>query len=55
MMVYKMVEKISVKVNGKELSLSEFPSIFIKNTMEGMLRSLRGVDEIKTVEIFFEK
>lgn len=46
--------KVSIKVNGKQIPLTEFPSQFIKNTIIGMLKSLKGVDEkIKDVEIKF--
>jgi len=49
----KMKELI-VKVNGKQITLTEFPSEIIKNTIIGMLRSLKGVDEkIENVEIKF--
>jgi hypothetical protein len=43
-----------VKVNGKKVPLTEFPTEFIENTICGMLKSLKGVDEIKNVEISFE-
>lgn len=49
-----MQETITIKVNGEEIPLSEFPQEFIKNTLKGMLKSLKGVDEIKTVEIHLE-
>jgi hypothetical protein len=45
---------ITIKVNGKNIPLSEFPAEFIKNSICGMLRTLKGVDEIKTVEIKFQ-
>lgn len=48
------MEKMSVKINGEEIPISEFPSDFIKNSICGMLRSLKGVDEIRDVEIKFE-
>ena len=48
------MEKISVKVNGKEIPLTEFHAEFIVNSICGMLRSLKGVDDIKKVEIQFE-
>ena len=48
------MEKMSVKINGEEIPISEFPSDFIKNSICGMLRSLKGVDEIRDVEIRFE-
>jgi len=48
------MEKMSIRVNGEEIPITEFPSDFIKNSICGMLRSLKGVDEIKAVEIKFE-
>ena len=48
------MEKISVKVNGQEIPLTEFPTELIVNSICGMLRSLKGVDEIKNVEIKFK-
>ena len=45
---------ITIKVNGKNIPLSEFPAEFIKNSICGMLKTLNGVDEIKSVEIKFE-
>lgn len=47
-------EKICIKINGKQIPLSEFPSDIIKNTISGMLKSLKDVDEIKDVEIHFK-
>lgn len=43
-----------IKVNGEPIPLTEFPTEFIKNTVCGMLKSLKGVDEIKDIEIRFE-
>ena len=43
-----------IKVNGKQIPLTEFPTEFIQNTICGMLESLKGVEEIKKVEITFE-
>ena len=48
------VGNLSVKVNGTVVSLSLFPSTFIRNTVVGMLRSLKGIDEIKEVELRFK-
>lgn len=50
----KNMKKINMKVNGKQIPLSEFPEDIIKNTICGMIKSLKDVDEIKTVEISFE-
>ena len=47
------MQDITIKVNGKNIPLTEFPAEFIKNTISGMLRTLKGVEEIKTVEIKF--
>jgi hypothetical protein len=47
------MEDICIKVNGKEIKLTEFPTEIIKNTICGMLKSLKGVEEIKNVEISF--
>jgi len=45
------MSEINIKVNGKNIPLSEFPSEFIINSISGMLRTLKDVDEIKDVEI----
>ena len=45
------MSEILVKINGKNIPLSEFPAEFIKNSIYGMLRTLKGVDEINSVEI----
>ena len=52
--VAKNMKEISIRVNGKQIPLTEFPSDIIKNTIIGMLKSLKGVDEkIENVEIKF--
>ena len=48
------MEKISIKVNGKQIHLTEFPADFIRNTITGMLKSLKGVEKISRVEINIE-
>ena len=45
------MSEINIKVNGENIPLSEFPSEFIINSVCGMLRTLKGVDEIKDIEI----
>jgi len=47
------MEDIVVKVNDKQIPLTEFPAEFIKNTILGMLKTLKGVNEIEKVEIRF--
>jgi len=45
------MKTISLKVNDKYIPLSEFPSEFITHTIIGMIKPLKGVDEIDTIEI----
>jgi len=45
------MEEISITVNGKEIPLTEFPKNIIIKTILGMLQALKGVENIKTVEI----
>lgn len=43
---------VELKVDGKEIPLSEFPQAIIGNAAVAMAQSLRGVDENwKTIEI----
>lgn len=46
-----MEKQIKLKVNGKNIVLSEFPSEMIINTIYGMIQSLKGIEEIKDIEI----
>ncbi len=47
---------ILLKVNGKEIQLTAFPAEFIKQTILGMLKALKGIDEeIKEVEILLKE
>ena len=48
-----IIHFLIIKVNGKQIPLTEFPTDFIKNTICGMLKSLKGVDDISDVEIKF--
>jgi molybdopterin-guanine dinucleotide biosynthesis protein B len=48
-------QKLRITVNGKKIPLTEFPEEFITNTLEGMLRSLKGVDQINTISIQLKK
>ncbi len=59
--IEKMIKKNQVKnvrisVNEDNIPLTVFPENFIKNTIFGMLRSLKGVNEIDNFEIkYFKK
>jgi hypothetical protein len=48
------MNKTNVYINGKQIILTEFPKEFIQNTIVGMLKSLKGVDEIKNIKIKIE-
>lgn len=49
------MSKIKIKVNEKNIPLTEFPEEFIKNTIFGILKSLKGVEDIETFEIKLEE
>lgn len=49
-----MIE-LDIKVNGEKIPLTEFPSEIISNTIQGMVQSLKGVEDIETVEISLKK
>ena len=49
-----MKDFIELKVNGKKIPLSKFPKDFIIQTIAGMVKSLRGVEEVKEVELHFK-
>ena len=51
-----MVKKVELKINGKKIPLSEFPEEFIKNTLFGMVSTLKGVDEdVETITLTISK
>ncbi len=45
------MEKIDIEVNGEAIKLTEFPAKIIRNAIIGMLKSLRGVEEIENAVI----
>jgi hypothetical protein len=49
-----MKYETSLEVNGRSIPLTEFPDEFIQNTIIGMISSLKGVGEIKTVKLSLE-
>ncbi len=46
---------ISVRVNGKDIYMGRFVQDLLINTLEGLLKSFKGVRDIKNVEIKFRK
>ncbi len=49
------MNELKIIVNEKNIPLTDFPEEFIKNTLFGMLKPLKGVDEIENFEIKFKK
>jgi hypothetical protein len=43
--------RIELKINGKDIPLNGFVQRFLVGTLCGMLRSLHGVDDIRTVDL----
>ena len=43
--------KLELTVNGRDVAVNDFVQSFIVETILGMLRSLRGVDEVRSVTL----
>lgn len=43
--------RLELKVNGRNVPLNDFAQRFIIGTLCGMLRCLRGVEDIRTVAL----
>lgn len=42
---------VSLKVNGEQIPLGHFPSNLVKKTVEGMVSALKGVGEVKSIQL----
>ena len=51
----KSVARVELKVNGKETKLNNFVENFISQTVIGMVSSLQGVGDIKTINLQISK
>ncbi len=49
------IARAELKVNGKEIKLNNFVESFISQTVIGMVKSLRGVGDIETVDLRISK
>ncbi len=49
----KKVSNMILKVNGKQIPLTEFPEEMIKKTITGMVSTLKGVEKVQSVELSF--
>ena len=43
--------KVELKINGEEVALNDFVQEFVAQTLIGMVKSLRGVGEIRTIDL----
>lgn len=49
------VTKVELKINGKKVELNSFVNNFISATVTGMVKSLRGVDKVETLNLKISK
>ncbi len=49
------IARAELKVNGKKIKLNNFVESFISQTVIGMVKSLRGVGDIETVDLRVSK
>lgn len=47
----KPIARTELKVNDKEIELNSFVQNFFSQTVIGMVKSLRGIDDIETVSL----
>ena len=47
----KSVNNADLTVNGKKIELNSFVESFISQTVMGMVKPLRGVDNIETIDL----
>ncbi len=43
--------QVELEINGKEIELNDFVENFISQTVIGMVKSLRGVGDIETINL----
>jgi hypothetical protein len=46
---------VELKINGEEIVLNDFVKGFVSETVTGMVKSLRGVGEVKTIRLAISK
>lgn len=51
----QQTDDISLLVNGDPIALTPFVQSFVSNTVLGMVKSLKGVDKVQSVEILVKK
>jgi molybdopterin-guanine dinucleotide biosynthesis protein B len=48
-------ERLVLYANGTQLTLSTFPAEFIASTLLGMAAALKGVDKVKSLDVFLRR
>ena len=51
----KSVTNADLAINGKKIELNSFVESFISQTVIGMVKSLRGVDNIEAIDLKISK
>ena len=51
----KSITNADLTVNGKKIELNSFVESFISQTVIGMVKSLRDVDDIETIDLKISK
>ncbi len=51
----KPVANAVLAINGEKIELNTFVESFISQTIIGMVKSLRGVDDIETIDLKISK
>ncbi len=51
----KSVTNADLTINGEKIELNSFVEGFISQTIIGMVKSLRGVDNIETIDLKISK
>ena len=46
---------VELEINGKQIELNEFVQNFVAHTIIGMVKSLRGAEDVKTLELKIAK
>ena len=52
---HESVVSVELKVNGEGVVLNDFVKGFVSETVTGMVKSLRGVGEVKTISLEISK
>jgi hypothetical protein len=52
---HESVVSVELKINGEEIVLNDFVKGFVSETVTGMVKSLRGVGEVKTISLDISK